>query len=184
MEPSSSNLSPRLMIWAWANTSGKASTTVMRCLAASYSLSPFSKNPVLPVCRVPGQQGGCSWRYIAVGRQPKPGWSRRCKWCWWRAEKEALWGLRWMQDAVQNSGKSKPGFYPVIGLRGAAGNLGRKRFVNNVARWSIGENRLHQRKKKKNAFSVHARAKYENQSWMRPFKTEHLIYLLVHLCCY
>lgn len=52
----------------------KSFTAVMRCLAASYSLSPFSKNPVLLVCRVPGQQGGCSWRYIAVGRQPKPEW--------------------------------------------------------------------------------------------------------------
>lgn len=73
MEPSSSNLSPRLMVWVWANTSGKASVAVMRCLAASYSLSPFSKNPVLLVSWIPGQWGGCSWRYIAVGRQPKPG---------------------------------------------------------------------------------------------------------------
>lgn len=79
MEPSSGNLSPRLMIGVWANTSGKSSTAVMRCLAASCSLSSFSKNAVLLVSWVPSQQGGCSWRYIAVGRQPKPGWSRRCK---------------------------------------------------------------------------------------------------------
>lgn len=52
--------------------------------------------------------------------------------------KEALWGLRWMQDAVQNSGKTKPGFYPVIGLLRAAGNLGKRRFVNNVAHWNTG----------------------------------------------
>lgn len=87
-ERSSSNLPPRLMIWVWANTSGKASTAVMRCLAASYSLSSFSKNPVLLASRVPHQQGGCNCRYIAVGRQPKPGWSGRCKWHWWRAERK------------------------------------------------------------------------------------------------
>lgn len=50
------------------------------------------------------------------------------------SREEALWGQRWMQDAVQNSGKSKPGFYPVIGLLGAAGKLGKKSFVNNAAR--------------------------------------------------
>lgn len=57
----------------------KASTAVMRCLAASHSLSPFPKDVVLLVSWVSGQQGGCSWRYVAVGRQPKPGWSGRCK---------------------------------------------------------------------------------------------------------
>lgn len=51
MEPSSSNLSPRGMIWVWANTSGKASTAVMRCLAASYSLSPFLRTQF---CSHPG----------------------------------------------------------------------------------------------------------------------------------
>lgn len=56
------------------------------------------------------------------------------------SREEALWGLRWMQDAVQNSGKTKPGFYPVIGLLGAAGKLGEKSFVNNAACWSTGEN--------------------------------------------
>ena len=54
------------------------------------------------------------------------------------SREEALWGLRWMQDAVQNSGKTKPGFYPVIGLLGAAGKLGKKSFVNNAVRWSTG----------------------------------------------
>lgn len=54
------------------------------------------------------------------------------------SREEALWGLRWMQDAVQNSGKTKPGFYPVIGLLGAAGKLGKKSFVNNAARWNTG----------------------------------------------
>lgn len=54
------------------------------------------------------------------------------------SREEALWGLRWMQDAVQNSGKTKPGFYPVIGLLGAAGKLGKKSFVNNAARWKTG----------------------------------------------
>lgn len=54
------------------------------------------------------------------------------------SREEALWGLRWMQDAVQNSGKTKPGFYPVIGLLGAAGKLGKKSFVNNAARWTTG----------------------------------------------
>lgn len=78
-EPSSGNLSPRMMIGVRANTSGKSSTAVMRCLAASCSLSSFSKNAVLLVSWVPGRQGGCSWRYIAVERQPKPGWSGRCK---------------------------------------------------------------------------------------------------------
>lgn len=65
------------------------------------------------------------------------------------SRKEALWGLRWMQDAVQNSGKTKPGLYPVIGLLGAAGKLGKERFVNNAARrkhWSIRQSILHQRK--------------------------------------
>ena len=52
--------------------------------------------------------------------------------------KEALWGLRWMQEAAQNSGKTKLGFYPVIGLLGAAGNLGKKRFVNKVTCWNTG----------------------------------------------
>lgn len=88
MEPGSSNLPLRLMIWVWANTSSKASTVVMRCLAASYTPFPFSRNPVLLVFWVPAQQGGCSWRYIAVGRQPKPGWSGRCKWHRWRAERK------------------------------------------------------------------------------------------------
>lgn len=37
---------------------------------------------------------------------------------------------------MQNSGKTKPGFYPVIGLVGAAGKLGKRRFVNNAARWN------------------------------------------------
>lgn len=60
MEPSSGNLSPRLMIGVWANTSRKSSTAVMRCLAASCSLSSFSKNAVLLVSWVPSQQGGCS----------------------------------------------------------------------------------------------------------------------------
>lgn len=46
------------------------------------------------------------------------------------SREEALWGLRWMQDVVQNSGKTKPGFYSVIGLVEAAGKLG---FVNNAA---------------------------------------------------
>lgn len=50
-----------------------------------------------------------------------------------QSREEALWGLRWMQDAVHNSGKTKPGFYPVIGLLGAAGKLGKKSFVNNAA---------------------------------------------------
>lgn len=50
------------------------------------------------------------------------------------SREEALWGLRWMPDAVQNSRKTKPGFYPVIGLLGAAGKLGKKSFVNNAAR--------------------------------------------------
>ena len=54
------------------------------------------------------------------------------------SRKEALWGLRWMHDAVQNSGKTKPGFYPVIGLLGAAGKLGKERFVNNAALWNTG----------------------------------------------
>ncbi len=52
------------------------------------------------------------------------------------SREEALWGLRWMQDAVQNSGKTKPGFYSVIGLLGAAGKLGKRSFVNNAACWS------------------------------------------------
>lgn len=52
------------------------------------------------------------------------------------SREEALWGLRWMHDAVQNSGKTKPGFYSVIGLVAAAGKLGRKGFVNNVAHWN------------------------------------------------
>ena len=39
---------------------------------------------------------------------------------------------------MQNSGKTKPGFYPVIGLLGAAGKLGKKSFVNNAARWNTG----------------------------------------------
>lgn len=46
-----------------------------------------------------------------------------------------------MQDAVQNSGKTKPGFYPVIGLLGATGKLGRERFVNNAAHWNTGARR-------------------------------------------
>lgn len=53
-------------------------------------------------------------------------------------QEEALSGLRWMQDAVQNSGKTKPGFYPVIGLLGAAGKLGKKSFANNAACWNTG----------------------------------------------
>lgn len=50
------------------------------------------------------------------------------------SREEALWGLRWMQDVAQNSGKTKPGFYSVIGLVGAAGKLGQNFFfVNNAA---------------------------------------------------
>lgn len=52
------------------------------------------------------------------------------------SREEALWGLRWMQDAVQNSGKTKPGFYSVIGLLGAAGKLGKKSSVNNATLWN------------------------------------------------
>ena len=52
------------------------------------------------------------------------------------SREEALWDLRRMHDAVQNSGKTKPGFYSVIGLVGAAGKLGRKGFVNSVAHWN------------------------------------------------
>lgn len=36
---------------------------------------------------------------------------------------------------MRNSGKTKPGFYPVIGLLGTAGKLGMKSFVNNAACW-------------------------------------------------
>lgn len=38
---------------------------------------------------------------------------------------------------MQSSGKTKPGFYSVIGLLGASGKLGKKSFVNNAAleRW-------------------------------------------------
>lgn len=55
------------------------------------------------------------------------------------SREEALWGLRWMQDAVQSFGKTKPRFYSVIGLLGASGKLGKKSFVNNVACWNTGE---------------------------------------------
>lgn len=61
------------------------------------------------------------------------------------SREEALWGLRWMQDAVQNSGKTKPGFYPVIGLFGAAGKLGKIcKQCYTLEHCSTGENLLHQ----------------------------------------
>lgn len=46
------------------------------CVIFSVSIS---KNPVLLASWVLGQRGACSWRYIAVGSQPKPGRSGRCK---------------------------------------------------------------------------------------------------------
>lgn len=53
------------------------------------------------------------------------------------SQEETLWGLRWMHDAGQNSGKSKPGLFSVIGLVGAAGKLGRKtRFAGNAGCWN------------------------------------------------
>lgn len=63
------------------------------------------------------------------------------------SREDGLWGLRWMQDAVQNSGKTKPGFYPVIGLFGGAGKLGKIcKQCYTLEHCSAGENLLHQSK--------------------------------------